>query len=171
MCFPKKIRKIAIKFKKKNWKGQNPARQSALKAGIPESVPCTTINKVCSSGMKSISLAVSTILDSQRKNMNKINNDRIDCIMTGGMESMSNVPYYNNNIRINHSVKMGNANVIDGMLKDGLTDAYNQKHMGFAAELCADKYQISRQQQVYFFVLFCIFLLHCVCVLSREGVF
>lgn len=125
--------------------GQAPARQASLGAGIPNTVPCTTVNKVCSSGMKAIQLAASSI----RLNEN-------DVIVCGGMESMSNVPYYVNssNIRLNKSrATMGNTSLIDGMLKDGLIDVYNEKHMGHCGEICAKKYNISREKQDNYAIL------------------
>lgn len=114
--------------------GQAPARQAALAAGLPEHVNCTTINKVCASGMKAIALAAQSISlgDSQ-------------VVVAGGMESMSNVPYYIENMRWGN--KYGNTSLVDGLAKDGLTDVYDAKAMGFAAEHCAKECGISREEQ------------------------
>lgn len=114
--------------------GQAPARQAAIFAGIPSSVPCTTINKVCASGMKSISLGVQSILLGDN-----------DVVVVGGMENMSSVPYYSPDIRFGK--KLGNSQLIDGLVKDGLTDVYSDSHMGIAAEKCASEYNISRENQ------------------------
>ncbi|XP_057837796.2 acetyl-CoA acetyltransferase 1 isoform X1 [Cryptomeria japonica] len=114
--------------------GQAPARQAALGAGIPTSVICTTINKVCSSGMKATMLAAQSI----QLGIN-------DIIVAGGMESMSNAPYYLPDARKGY--RLGNGNLVDGMLKDGLWDVYNDFGMGLCGELCADKYLISREDQ------------------------
>ena len=114
--------------------GQAPARQAAIKAGIPNKVPCTTINKVCSSGMKSIMLGAQTIMLGDR-----------DIVVAGGMESMSNIPYYLPNER--WGAKYGHKSVVDGLQKDGLTDAYNSKAMGTSADATATKYKISRKAQ------------------------
>ncbi|MCD6567026.1 MAG: acetyl-CoA C-acyltransferase [Bacteroidales bacterium] len=114
--------------------GQAPARHAALLAGLPECVPCTTVNKVCSSGMKAIMLGVQSILTGDN-----------DIVVAGGMESMSNVPFYVTGYRTGH--KLGNSTLIDGMIKDGLWDVYNDYHMGCAAELCARDMKISREEQ------------------------
>ncbi|XP_050371577.1 acetyl-CoA acetyltransferase, cytosolic 1 [Argentina anserina] len=114
--------------------GQAPARQAALGAGIPNSVVCTTINKVCSSGMKAAMIAAQTIQLGHN-----------DIVVAGGMESMSNAPKYLPNAR--QGSRLGHDNIVDGMLKDGLWDVYNDFGMGVCAELCADKYSISREQQ------------------------
>jgi len=114
--------------------GQAPARQASLFAGIPDSVPCTTINKVCASGMKSIIIGAQTILSSHNH-----------VIVAGGMESMSNTPHYLPSMR--DGVKLGHTRIIDGMIKDGLWDVYKDYHMGSAAELCAREYKISREEQ------------------------
>jgi acetyl-CoA C-acetyltransferase len=113
--------------------GQAPARQAAKFAGIPNETDCTTINKVCSSGLKATSIAVQ-----------QIQLGLAHFVMAGGMESMSNTPHYTS---LRKTVKLGNEQFIDGLLKDGLTDVYNNFHMGNAAELCAGKYGISREQQ------------------------
>ncbi|MDF1698277.1 MAG: acetyl-CoA C-acyltransferase [Saprospiraceae bacterium] len=114
--------------------GQAPARQAALGAGIGNNVPCTTINKVCSSGMKSVMFAAQSIMLGHS-----------DILVAGGMESMSNIPYYIPKARWGH--KYGHGQIIDGLQKDGLTDAYNQQAMGNCADATAVKYDISREQQ------------------------
>lgn len=114
--------------------GQAPARQAALGAGIPNSVICTTVNKVCSSGMKAVMLASQTI----ELGIN-------DVVVAGGMESMSNAPKYLAQAR--NGSRMGHDTVIDGMLKDGLWDVYNDFGMGVCGELCADQYKITREEQ------------------------
>ncbi|TBR18201.1 MAG: acetyl-CoA C-acyltransferase [Chitinophagaceae bacterium] len=114
--------------------GQAPARQAAKFAGLPDSVNCTTINKVCASGMKSIAQAAQSIQLGDA-----------DIIIAGGMESMSNVPFYSENLRWGN--KYGNVALVDGLSKDGLTDVYNGKAMGIAAELCAKECSISRKEQ------------------------
>ena len=103
--------------------GQAPARQAAIFAGISENVPCTTINKVCASGMKALSLAAQTILAGDN-----------EIVVAGGMENMSMVPHYYN-ARV--ATKLGDVKMIDGMVKDGLTDVYNRVHMGVCADKCA----------------------------------
>jgi len=113
--------------------GQAPARQAALKGGIPQDVPCTTINKVCASGMKSIALAFQAIASGD-----------IDVALAGGMENMSQVPHY---FQGRNGTKFGDMKMRDGMLLDGLTDVYNATHMGNCAELCAKDHEISREKQ------------------------
>lgn len=114
--------------------GQAPARQAAKFSGLPDEVSCTTVNKVCASGMKSIAIGAQNILlgDSQ-------------VVVAGGMESMSNVPFYAEQMRWGN--KYGNSILIDGLAKDGLTDVYDGKAMGYAAELCASSCGISRREQ------------------------
>ncbi|KAJ8629893.1 hypothetical protein MRB53_023216 [Persea americana] len=114
--------------------GQAPARQAALGAGIPNSVVCTTINKVCSSGMKATTHAVQSI----QLGIN-------DVVVAGGMESMCNAPKYLAETR--KGSRLGHDMVIDGMLKDGLWDVYNDYAMGMCAELCADQRTITREEQ------------------------
>jgi acetyl-CoA C-acetyltransferase len=114
--------------------GQAPARQAAKFAGLPNEVNCTTVNKVCASGMKAISQAAQSIALGDA-----------DIVVAGGMESMSNVPFYVENMRWGN--KYGNSALIDGLAKDGLTDVYDGKAMGMAAELCASTCGISRQDQ------------------------
>eukprot|EP01083_Nonionella_stella_P009085 26330_1 len=114
--------------------GQNSARQASIASGIPYSVPCTTLNKICSSGMKSIMFGAQSIMIGHN-----------DVILCGGMESMSNVPYYVNGYRF--GVKMMDQTMVDGMVKDGLWDVYTNQHMGNCAEICATKHNITREQQ------------------------
>ena len=114
--------------------GQAPARQAAILASLPNSVICTTVNKVCASGMKAIAQGAQSILLGDA-----------DIIVAGGMENMSNVPYYAQDLRWGN--KYGNVNLIDGVAKDGLTDVYNNYAMGNAAELCARECHISREAQ------------------------
>ena len=114
--------------------GQAPAKQSAIMAGLKDTVPCTTINKVCSSGMKSIMIAAQSIIAGDNK-----------IVIAGGMENMSNVPHYLNKVRTGQ--KLGDIKVIDGLIKDGLTDVYNNIHMGVCAEKCASEMSFSREEQ------------------------
>ena len=114
--------------------GQAPARQAAIKAGLSDKTPSTTINKVCASGMKAIMIATDQIALGQS-----------DIMVAGGMESMSNVPYYLDQHRFGS--KLGHAKTLDGIIKDGLWDIYNDYHMGNAAELCAKECNISREDQ------------------------
>lgn len=113
--------------------GQSPARQAAKFAGIDDHTDATTINKVCASGMKAVMLGAQQI---------QLGID--DIVVAGGMESMSNTPHYINQ-RVGN--KMGNGVITDGLLKDGLTDVYNNFHMGNAAEICVRKYNITREEQ------------------------
>ncbi|MDX5320192.1 MAG: acetyl-CoA C-acyltransferase [Bacteroidota bacterium] len=113
--------------------GQAPARQAAIFAGLSNEVPCTTVNKVCASGMKSVMLAAQSIMTGDN-----------DVVVAGGMENMSMVPHY---LNARNGTKLGNINMIDGLVYDGLTDVYNQYHMGNAAELCATECNISREDQ------------------------
>jgi acetyl-CoA C-acetyltransferase len=119
--------------------GQAPARQAAKFAGLPNEVNCTTINKVCASGMKAIAQAAQSILLGDA-----------DIVVAGGMESMSNVPFYTDTMRWGN--KYGNASLIDGLAKDGLTDVYDGKAMGNAAELCAKECGVTREEQDAFAV-------------------
>jgi acetyl-CoA C-acetyltransferase len=114
--------------------GQAPARQAAIFAGLGQNVPCTTVNKVCASGMKSIMLAAQSIMTGDN-----------DVVIAGGMENMSSVPYYMEDTR--WGARLGNKTVVDGLVKDGLTDVYNNYHMGNAAELCAVECEVSREDQ------------------------
>lgn len=113
--------------------GQAPARQAAIYAGLSNEVPCTTVNKVCASGMKAVILGAQTIMAGDN-----------DVVVAGGMENMSMVPHL---MQARTGTKLGNINLIDGLVHDGLTDVYNQYHMGNAAELCADECKISREDQ------------------------
>lgn len=114
--------------------GQAPARQAAMKAGLPWSVPCTTVNKVCASGTKATMIAAQTI-------MSGIN----QCVISGGMESMSNVPYYLPKGR--NGQGFGHGQVLDGIIKDGLWDAFDDQHMGMCAEACSTHFNITREEQ------------------------
>ena len=114
--------------------GQAPARQAAIEAGLSENTPCTTINKVCSSGMKSIMIGAQTIISGDN-----------EIVVVGGMENMSSVPHYLSNSR--NGQKLGDIKALDGLVKDGLTDVYNNKHMGLCAETCANEMKFSREEQ------------------------
>jgi len=114
--------------------GQAPARQAAIFAGLSENIPCTTINKVCASGMKAVMLAAQSIMLGDN-----------DVVVAGGMENMSQAPFYLDKARTGY--KYGNGTLIDGLTKDGLIDVYNNYPMGNAAELCAKECNISREQQ------------------------
>lgn len=114
--------------------GQAPARQVALAAGLPNTTPCTTVNKVCGSGLKAVMLAASAVRAGDA-----------DVVLAGGMESMSNVPFYLEGYR--SGVKFGHQKIVDGMIKDGLWDVYNDYHMGNAAELCAKEMNVTRADQ------------------------
>ncbi|MCC6670045.1 MAG: acetyl-CoA C-acetyltransferase [Planctomycetes bacterium] len=114
--------------------GQNPARQALRGAGIPDAVGAFTVNKVCGSGLKSVMLAAQAIKAGDAK-----------CLVAGGMESMTNAPYYLPQARAGH--RLGHAQVLDGMIADGLWDAYRDFHMGNTAELVAEKYGVSREDQ------------------------
>ncbi len=113
--------------------GQAPAKQAALFAGIPDSVPCTTVNKVCASGMKSIAFAAQAIKCGDA-----------DIVVAGGMENMSMIPHYMNGRK---GEKFGNIQIEDGLLKDGLVNVYDGKHMGTCGDACAEKYDFSREDQ------------------------
>jgi acetyl-CoA C-acetyltransferase len=114
--------------------GQAPANQASIYAGIPTSVPCTTVNKVCASGMKAIMLGAQNI---------RLGDSEV--VVAGGMESMSNVPYYLAGARSGY--RLGHRQVTDGIIHDGLWDAYGDMHMGVAGELCAAEYGLSREDQ------------------------
>jgi acetyl-CoA C-acetyltransferase len=113
--------------------GQAPARQAAIGAGIPDTVPCTTLNKVCSSGMKAVMNAAQAIVLGDA-----------DIIVAGGMESMSNIPHY---VHIRNGQKFGPSTMEDGIQKDGLVDVYEKTAMGVCADACATKYEFSREEQ------------------------
>jgi acetyl-CoA C-acetyltransferase len=119
--------------------GQAPARQAARYAGIPDTVPCTTVNKVCASGMKAVMQAAQSILLGDN-----------EVVVAGGMENMSQVPFYTDALRWGN--KYGNTQLIDGLAKDGLTDVYHNYAMGNAADLCAKECKISREEQDAFAV-------------------
>lgn len=114
--------------------GQAPARQAAKFAGLPDEVHCTTVNKVCASGMKSVIFGAQTIM---------LGDNSI--VVAGGMENMSQVPYYLDKAR--NGYRLGNGQVIDGLVKDGLTDVYHNNHMGNSAELCAKECNVTREEQ------------------------
>ncbi|AWG22947.1 acetyl-CoA acetyltransferase [Flavobacterium faecale] len=113
--------------------GQAPARQAAILAGLPATVPCTTVNKVCASGMKAVMFAAQSIACGDA-----------EIVVAGGMENMSLIPHY---AHLRNATKFGPATFVDGMQKDGLTDAYDNQAMGVCADLCATEYQISREDQ------------------------
>ena len=113
--------------------GQAPARQAAISAGIPDTVPCTTINKVCASGMKAVINAAQTIALGDA-----------DVVIAGGMESMSNIPHY---LHMRNGHKFGPKNMEDGMQKDGLVDVYDNTAMGVLADLCASEFKVTREDQ------------------------
>ncbi|KAF2723332.1 thiolase [Polychaeton citri CBS 116435] len=114
--------------------GQNPARQCAIYAGLPESTEATTVNKVCASSIKAITFGVQTILSGTAS-----------VVVAGGAESMSNTPHYLATLR--NGAKFGNQELVDGVLKDGLTDVYKSEHMGLAGELCASDHGFGREEQ------------------------
>ena len=114
--------------------GQAPAKQAAIYAGINNNTPCTTINKVCSSGMKSVMIAAQSIQAGEN-----------DIVIAGGMENMSSVPFYSKDTRFGR--KLGNTFLEDGLVSDGLTDVYDNVHMGVCAEICAEEMKISREEQ------------------------
>lgn len=118
--------------------GQAPAKQAALGAGLLNTTPCTTVNKVCASGMKAIMMGAQSIIAGDN-----------EIVIAGGMENMSSVPHYING---RQGVKLGDIKMIDGMVKDGLTDVYNQIHMGVCADKCASEHNFSREDQDNFAV-------------------
>lgn len=113
--------------------GQAPARQAALFAGLSDSVPCTTVNKVCASGMKAVMQGAQAIMSGDA-----------EIVVAGGMENMSLIPHY---VHLRNGVKFGPTSLVDGMQKDGLTDAYDNNAMGVCADLCASEYNITREDQ------------------------
>ncbi|MBP6586570.1 MAG: acetyl-CoA C-acyltransferase [Flavobacterium sp.] len=113
--------------------GQAPARQAAIHAGLPNSVTCTTVNKVCASGMKSVMMGAQAIQCGDA-----------EIVVAGGMENMSLIPHY---IHLRNGHKFGPATIMDGIQKDGLTDAYDNNTMGVCGDLCASEYKISREEQ------------------------
>ncbi|MFN5224848.1 MAG: acetyl-CoA C-acyltransferase [Bacteroidota bacterium] len=114
--------------------GQAPVTQASIGAGVPNTTPGTTVNKVCASGMKTIMLGAQSIMTGEN-----------DIVVAGGMESMSNVPYYLEKAR--NGYRLGHGQVLDGLVKDGLWDVYKDFHMGNATEICATEYKISREEQ------------------------
>jgi acetyl-CoA C-acetyltransferase len=134
---PKEVQEVYMGNVLQAGLGQAPARQAAKFAGLPDSVICTTINKVCASGMKSIALAAQSIMLGEN-----------DVVVAGGMENMSQVPHYLPGSR--NGFRLGDAKLVDGMVFDGLTDVYNRQHMGNCAELCAKEKNISREEQDQF---------------------
>src|SRR6476620_11859237 len=114
--------------------GQAPAKQAAKYAGLPDEVNCTTVNKVCASGMKAIAQGAQSILLGDA-----------DVVVAGGMENMSSVPFYVESLRWGN--KYGSSSLVDGLQKDGLTDCYSTFAMGCAADICATENQISREEQ------------------------
>lgn len=116
--------------------GQAPARQAALFAGLPNNVACTTVNKVCASGMKAVMFGAQAIMCGDA-----------EIVVAGGMENMSLIPHY---MHLRNGVKFGPGTMIDGMQKDGLTDAYDNSAMGVCADLCASEYKIPREEQDQF---------------------
>lgn len=131
---PKEIQEVYMGNVLSAGVGQAPVTQASIWSGIPDTTPGTTVNKVCASGMKAIMLGAESI-------MLGLN----DCVVAGGMESMSNVPYYLDKAR--NGYKLGHGSITDGLVKDGLWDVYKDYHMGNAAELCATECKISREDQ------------------------
>ena len=131
---PKEVQEVLMGSVLQANLGQAPARQAATFAGLPDSVNCTTVNKVCASGMKAIMQGAQSIMLGDA-----------DVVVAGGMENMSSVPFYSENMRWGN--KYGNVNMIDGLAKDGLTDVYHNYAMGNAADLCAKQCNISRKEQ------------------------
>lgn len=130
---PKQVQEIYMGNVLQAGEGQAPARQVALGAGLSNETPSTTVNKVCASGMKAVSMAAQAIKAGDA-----------DVIVAGGMENMSSVPHYYN---ARNATKLGDVKMQDGMVLDGLTDVYNKVHMGVCAEKCAADYSISREEQ------------------------
>jgi acetyl-CoA C-acetyltransferase len=135
---PEKVEEVYMGHVVQAGAGQAPARQAAIHAGIPDSVPCTTVNKVCASGMKAIMQAAQSIALGDTS-----------IVVAGGMESMSLIPHY---VHMRNGQKFGPATLEDGMQKDGLVDAYDQNAMGVCADLCASEYKFSREDQDAFAV-------------------
>lgn len=130
---PKQVQEIYMGNVLQAGEGQAPARQVALGAGLSNETPSTTVNKVCASGMKAVTMAAQAIKAGDA-----------DVIVAGGMENMSSVPHYYN---ARNATKLGDVKMQDGMVLDGLTDVYNKVHMGVCAEKCATDYSISREEQ------------------------
>lgn len=131
---PKEVDEVYMGNVLQAGQGQAPARQAAIYAGISDSVPCTTINKVCASGMKAVMLGAQSIMTGDN-----------EVVIAGGMENMSSVPHYLKTGR--NGMKLGDQKLVDGLVFDGLTDVYNSYHMGNAAELCSKECNISREDQ------------------------
>jgi acetyl-CoA C-acetyltransferase len=131
---PKDVNEVLMGCVLTGGMGQAPARQASLGAGIPNTVPCTTVNKVCGSGMKTIMLGSQSIITGDN-----------NIVVAGGMESMSNAPYVLPKARSGY--KMGNGTLVDSMVNDGLWDPYNNFHMGNCGEICAREVHITRQEQ------------------------
>ncbi len=136
---PSEINEVIIGNVLQTGQGQNPARIAAMKGGLPETVPAFTVNKVCGSGLKSIQLAYQSIVTGEN-----------DIVLAGGMENMSQSPMLVNNSRF--GFKMGHQSMVDSMVYDGLTDVFNQYHMGITAENLVEQYGISREEQDTFAV-------------------
>ena len=130
---PKEVDEVLMGNVVQAGNGQAPARQAAMYAGLPDTIPCTTVNKVCASGMKAVMQGAQAIA-----------NGDADVIVAGGMENMSLIPHY---VHLRNGVKFGPATMVDGLQKDGLTDAYDNNAMGVCADLCATEHNISREEQ------------------------
>ncbi|MBD3723716.1 MAG: acetyl-CoA C-acyltransferase [Flavobacteriaceae bacterium] len=130
---PKEVNEVLMGNVVQAGNGQAPARQAAMYAGLPDTVPCTTVNKVCASGMKAVMQGAQAIMSGDA-----------DVIVAGGMENMSLIPHY---VHLRNGVKFGPTTMVDGLQKDGLTDAYDNNSMGVCADLCASEYNISREEQ------------------------
>ncbi|KIX22588.1 acetyl-CoA acetyltransferase [Flavobacterium sp. 316] len=130
---PKEVDEVLMGNVVQAGNGQAPARQAALFAGISDDVPCTTINKVCASGMKAVMQGAQAIMSGDA-----------DVVIAGGMENMSLIPHY---VHMRNGVKFGPTSLVDGMQKDGLVDAYDNNAMGVFADLCATEHKISREEQ------------------------
>lgn len=130
---PKEVDEVLMGNVVQSGNGQAPARQAAMFAGLPDTVPCTTVNKVCASGMKAVMQGAQAIMAGDA-----------EVIVAGGMENMSLIPHY---VHLRNGVKFGPTTMIDGLQKDGLTDAYDNNAMGVCADLCATEFNISREEQ------------------------
>ena len=135
---PEKVDEVLMGNVVQAGEGQAPARQAAIYAGIPDTVPCTTVNKVCASGMKAVMQGAQAIALGDAS-----------IVVAGGMENMSQIPHY---VHMRSGTKFGPSTLIDGMQKDGLTDAYDQNAMGICADLCATEHSFSREEQDAFAV-------------------
>ena len=133
---PKEVDEVLMGNVVQAGNGQAPARQAAIYAGIPDTVPCTTVNKVCASGMKAVMQGAQAIMCGDA-----------EVVVAGGMENMSLIPHY---VHMRNGVKFGPTTLVDGMQKDGLTDAYDNNAMGVCADLCATEHNISREAQDQF---------------------